>query len=191
MFAYIDGPYPYSTVVLYAFLFGIGAGLYYECFRILRHAGSILFPLKGRLWRIVSLVVVFLEDILFFLTLSAFGVLFLYACNRGQLRVSILTAMALGFIGYLLTVGKWILSLHQRILSVLYRVLCFLYRHTLRHLICFVTFLYQKSIGRLTKIVKIKICVYQRKILLRLHARQFSRLLEKAKTGFEGMGDHI
>lgn len=191
MFAYIDGPYPYYTVLFYALLFGLGAGLFYECFRILRCAVNILLPAKRKTFRVIHLVAVFFEDLLFFLVLSAFGILFLYGCNRGQLRISILLAMGVGFAVYLLTLGKWVFRLHSLILYTAHRVLVFLYRHTLYYVLIFLRFLYKRTVGKLLKKIKIILNHYYRKILLRRHARQFSRLLDSAKNGFEGMGDHI
>lgn len=191
MFAYIDGPYPYRTVILYAFAFGFGAGLFYECFRILRHAVTILFPVQKRLMRILHLGLVFLEDVLFFVTVSALGVLFLYACNRGQLRVSIVLSMGLGFAAYLLGPGKWIFRLHGVILRAVYTILSFVYRHTLRSLFRLLRALYERSLGRLLARAVAYLHYQYRKLYLRRHKRKFSRFLSKGENGFWKMGEHI
>ena len=191
MFAYINGPYPYRTVLLFALLFGICAGLFYECFRILRTAGSILFPITGKLFAILCHVLVGMLDLLFFGSLGIAGVLFLYVCNRGQLRLSILLMMALGFAAYLLILGKWILRLHRAILRAVYGILRFVYRHTLYHLFRLLRFLYAKSIGKLFDKITALCEKSLQKMLLRHRLRRLDRLMDAAENGFAGMEDHI
>ena len=148
MFAYTEAPYTYPAVLLLAFLYGVGAGLLYEIFRILRSMTDILFPIRSKVLSILHVIVVFWQDLLYFGILSATGVLFLYVFNRGQLRISLILMMALGLCLYLVTIGKWIYGLHRFILSVTYRLLRFLYMHSLYYLFVFLGYLYRKTIGK-------------------------------------------
>ncbi len=191
MFAYIDGPYPYYTVVFFAFLFGVGAGLLYECFRILRCAGGILFPIKGRGSEVLRIAAVCLQDLTYFLLLTVAAVLFLFAFNRGQLRLSLLLSMFLGFVLYLATIGKLILRLHRAILRVIYRVLRFVYFHTLYYLFVFLCYLYRKTLARLfTYFTGLCESIIQK--IRRKHRKSLlENLILQARGGFEGESDHI
>ena len=163
MFSYVAGPYPYYTVLLYAFLLGVLAGLLYECFRILRSALKYLLCEQKPFGRYLHILLVFLQDTLYFLILTVATVLFLYICNRGQLRLSILFCMLLGFVCYMKTVGKLIFKLHTAILSWSAKILHFVYRHTIRYVLLFLRYLYRQSVGRLLLYLKKRIeCILQK-----------------------------
>lgn len=83
-----------AMLFLYAAVFGIGLGMYYDCFRILR----ILVK-----WNAVWVLI---QDLVFFLS-SAFGFfLFLFFWNNGEIRIYVCLASALGMTVYFLTLGR-------------------------------------------------------------------------------------
>jgi len=173
VFAYVDGPYPYPMVLLLSFLFGIGMGLFYECFRVLRTALGRLENAPYRIIRMVYCALVFAQDLIFFLAMAVCGVLFLYVCNRGQLRLSILLMIASGFCLYLLTLGRLVFRLHSALIGFLYRILRFVYRYTFGVLFRALYFLWQKSFGKwLWKLGKI----LQEYLLMRKKRRAYRRL---------------
>ena len=148
MFSYVEGPYPYYIVLWYGLWFGVFAGLLYECFRILRCAQRQMLKGSGRFLEFLNILLVFFQDILYFLLLSVAAVLFIYVCNRGQLRISILVCMALGFVFYIKTVGRLIFTLHMRLLSLIAFAFRLVFRYTLRYLFLFFIWVYRSSIGK-------------------------------------------
>lgn len=56
---------------------------------------------------IISAIVLFIQDLLFCLLFALAASLLLYQTNDGQLRLSAIVVMLLGFILYLVTVGRW------------------------------------------------------------------------------------
>jgi len=55
----------------------------------------------------ISAIVLFIQDLLFCLLFALAASLLLYQTNDGQLRLSAIVVMLLGFILYLVTVGRW------------------------------------------------------------------------------------
>ena len=82
-----------------AILFGTALGLYYGLFRLIR----LLFPHPG--WLVA------LEDLLFFLPATAAHVLFHFMYGEGETRWFSVLGVALGFLAYLASVGKWLQKL--------------------------------------------------------------------------------
>ena len=128
---------------------------------------------------------------MYFLLLSVVAVLFLFAVNRGQLRLSMVVAMGVGFALYYVTLGRLFFALYATVLRICFRVLGFVYCHTLRHLWVLLAYLYQISLGK--AVVYLKNCWIR--VLLRILVKRsrikLERLLNLAQNGFENMDDQI
>ena len=191
MFAYIDGPFPYHTVLLLSVVFGFLGGLLYECFRILRTAVATVSLPKRKAYAWIHKLIVFGEDLLFFLILGVAAVLFLFVFNRGQLRLSMPISMLLGFGLYCCTLGKLLFSLHSALLRFVCRVLSLLYFYTLRYLFMFLAYLVRITFGRLYRRAAAFLRrLYVRYLLNRANAK-LSQLYSAAEKGFTDFSDHI
>ena len=191
MFSYVEGPYPYAEVLLYAFFFGVLAGLWYECFRIVRSALKSVFHVQKPPWRYLYIFFVFLQDILYFLILTVAAVLFLYVCNRGQLRISILLCMTFGFGCYMKTVGKLIFRLHTVLLRLIVKTLRSVYRYTLRYILLFLRYLYKRSVGKLIVYLKKHIQSMLKKYARLLAMRQLEKLIKESSTELKEGKDYV
>ena len=191
MFAYTEGPFPYHLVLLFSLLFGVLGGLFYECFRMMRTAlQTVDFP-KRTAFDVLGVILLFLQDLLFFWMLSVAAVLFLFVFNRGQLRLSMLLSMLFGFWFYYCTLGKLLCSLHEAVLGFLARTWKWVYNHTLRYLIVLLKYLVRISLGKVYLILK-NAC---KRLWLRYRiyraGKKLSLLIQSAQNGFENFSDHV
>ena len=95
-------------------LLGVGLGLVYEVFRLLRLA---FFSQK---------TVVFVQDVLFSLTALVSTFVFVVAVNEGQLRFFLLIGELCGFMVYYFTLGTLIFHLSSLIIGTVRKMLSFL-----------------------------------------------------------------
>ena len=95
-------------------LLGVGLGLVYEVFRLLRLA---FFSQK---------TVVFVQDVLFSLTALVSTFVFVVAVNEGQLRFFLLIGELCGFTVYYFTLGALIFHLSSLIIGTVRKMLSFL-----------------------------------------------------------------
>ena len=117
MFAYTEGPFSFWTILLFSLCFGVASGVLYEGMRFLRVAMEMILTCKSKSTFLVRFAIVFLLDLLFFICISVAAVLFLFVCNRGQLRLSILGMMAFGFYLYNVNIGRHVRRMHRRVLK--------------------------------------------------------------------------
>ena len=181
MFAYVDGPFSFGQVLLLSFGMGLLGGIWYECLRIVRTAVKTIYAPQNKVGRIFLCSLDFGLDMTFFLVLSVATVLFLFVCNRGQLRLSMLVSAGMGLYVYFVTLGRVILRLHTAILRLVYRLFCYVYRYTLGYLWGFVKWLYQGTLG-------IVVCRIQLWLKERFHdflCGRAKRRLERLVTVFE------
>lgn len=94
-----------TMVFLYSCLLGVGLGVCYDVFRILR----VAFPL--------GTVVTFVEDIIYFAIAAVATFTFLLYFTQGQLRVYVLLGELLGFIVYYFTIGFVVIKISKTIVS--------------------------------------------------------------------------
>ena len=93
------------SLFLLSCLMGAFMGLFYDVFRILR----IALP-HGK-------AAVFLEDILFCLIWSLSLVMLAAVCARGELRLFFAVGSLMGFIVYLLTLGRYICASAEKFIG--------------------------------------------------------------------------
>ncbi len=105
-----------TMVFLYACLLGVGLGVCYDVFRILR----VALPL--------GTVVTFIEDILYFAVTAIATFTFLLYFTQGQIRVYVLLGEVLGWVLYYVTVGSLVIKISKAIVGSIRFVLKWLYR---------------------------------------------------------------
>ena len=191
MFAYIEGPFPYHIVLLFSVLFGVLSGVCYECFRLLRYAIKLAVKPKRKAVEAACKILVFCQDVLYFLVLALFAILFLFVFNRGQLRLSMLLAMLVGFIAYYYTLGRLLFTLYRAILRVSYRICNTIYQYTLRYLFLLTAYLVRKTVGRLYLYVKAVLKRLWLRYLIYSMQMKLSQYEKLAEGGFENMSDDI
>lgn len=90
-------------VLLFSLLFGLGLGLFYDCFRVLR-----LFVRCGS-------VSVFFQDMIYFLISAVASFVFIFEVNDGTVRLFILLAFFVGGVIWRCTLGRLTLRLLGRV----------------------------------------------------------------------------
>lgn len=143
----------YSVNFLYSLLLGAFFGLIYDIFRIIRIAISGVGigtnkPASAKIDELSSHIIaksargrkakknrvgeklydilVFIQDVLFFLIAAMLLTVFLYCFNFGQLRLYIYIGVFAGFLAYYNTVGRLIAAVSGLILSVVKLLIIFL-----------------------------------------------------------------
>lgn len=111
---------------LMSLLAGVVCGAVYDIFRILR-----AFAFKNR-------VIVFVEDVLFCLFVTACFLVLFYNYSEGRLRFYAFTGVILGFSAYYFTVG----AITRRIVEAIRRLLLKIYRKSRRALSLFIHSIY-------------------------------------------------
>ena len=93
-----------TVLAAYSALIGILIGMIYDVFRILRAATPDI--IKGTR---AETVIVFFEDILFWLIASVVFIIFIYYANKGHTRLIMIADAALGFLAYYFTLGRLVM----------------------------------------------------------------------------------
>lgn len=126
----------YAPAQLFLFLqaifFGIGLGIFYDVFRILRIA------VKD------NSIIIFFEDLLFFISASIFTFLFIFSVNSGQLRWFIFLGLILGFVVYYFTLGKLVLKISQVIIKAVKTIFKFLFSLFIKPFVIIFRWFYKK-----------------------------------------------
>lgn len=117
---------------LLACLLGVGLGVLYDVFRIIRLA----------LWH--GKLIVAIQDILFWTAAAVCTFLFQLVNSDGQIRFYILLGELLGFTVYYFTVGILVFSASRLIIDLIKRILRFLYRILIRPFVKVFVFIFQK-----------------------------------------------
>ena len=97
-------------IVLYSFLIGFCLGGVYDLFRIARIARQITSSGEWRRQGRLDPVLLFLEDLFFWLIVSFCVILFLFHANEGKIRWFALVFSSCGFAAYLFTVGRLVMK---------------------------------------------------------------------------------
>ncbi len=100
-----------TWLFLWACLIGVGLGIVYDCFRVLR------IVLRHKF------VAVFIEDVLFTVFYALCLFIYMTECSRGQIRFFIIIGSLLGFIVYLLTVGSLVVTIFRSIVWLIRKTL--------------------------------------------------------------------
>ena len=100
-----------TQVFIYACLLGAGIGFVYDIFRVMRIAFNS------------NSVVIFLQDILFCLVVTAASAWYLLYENMGKIRMFIILGEVLGWIIYYFTIGDIVIKFSEKIINILKRIL--------------------------------------------------------------------
>ncbi len=152
--------------LLASLILGFCLGLYWELFRFLRQ----VIPHKS--------VAVALEDLVFFLGCAFAFWLISFAFGLGQIRWFSVCATALGFLLYLLTLGKWIFAATGRILRLIKRLFGFLKRRLLAPLWLLLVWLAAPLLSlfsRCRTVLKQALLTRRVRVLLRRASRGFQK----------------
>lgn len=111
---------------------GAFIGIIYDIFRAIR----ITVP-HGR-------IAVFIEDCLFFIILGVYLILFAILFSRGQIRMYMVLGSVLGFIIYILSVGRVVIGILLKIKHFIVKIASFIY----------------KPISKISKFIYSKLCIH-------------------------------
>ena len=109
-----------------SFVFGLGSGAFYDLFRIWRIARR---PSRRRAGRIDFMLCV-VEDLLYWLILSAAYCVFIFDAAGGRLRLISLAAAACGHLAWHFTLGRAVVFISGRIIAAVRAALRLLFRVT-------------------------------------------------------------
>ena len=157
-----------NILLFSAVTLGFFIGLYYEIFRFLRLALPHTSLLVG------------IEDLLFFLPVTLTFLFFCYAFSDGVIRWFSLIGTFLGFLLYLLTLGKLLLFFSDKILSLVRKILKGIYRHVLRPVF---NVFKNITIYFFTKLKKFAIMLRRKRSAGRLK-KEKKALIKRAEKGF-------
>ena len=101
---------------LYSLLLGMGLGLFYDVFRILR----IALPHRT--------IAVAIEDIFYWTSAAFLTFFFFFYTDGGRIRIYLLTGEAIGFLLYYFTLGAVIIGAAKRIIAALRWIFHWIYR---------------------------------------------------------------
>ena len=121
---------------LFFILAGLLIGLVFDSFRILRRSIK------------TTDFITYIEDVLLSIIICIITIISINIFNSGELRLYIFIGMVLGFIIYLLTISKIIISINISILSILLK--CF------KRIICIVFLPILLIINKIKKIKNVK-----------------------------------
>lgn len=159
-----------TALFFQSIVFGFFAGLVFEFFRFLRLA----LP--------QTTMTVFCQDLLFFLPVTLFFLLFTFAFSDGVVRWFSVAGAGGGFFLYLGTLGKILFFFADRILSLIRRILFFLFRKTLLPVVIFFKNIFHSLFTKMKKEVIIRKRRKQKKRIL----KEQKNLLRRAEFGFYG-----
>ncbi len=108
------------TFILYAVFIGFALGVVYDAFRIIRRA----FYIAGK--GIITHIVYFICDILFFAVAAVVSAIFIFHVNNGRIRGIALFGSLMGFVVYYNTVGRLVGAVSDLIIRTVYRILRFI-----------------------------------------------------------------
>ena len=108
------------TFILYSVFVGFALGTVYDIFRIIRRA----FYIAGK--GVVTDIIYFICDILFFVIAAAVSAIFIFHVNNGRIRGIALFGSFAGFTLYYNTVGRLVCAVSDLIIRTVYRILKFI-----------------------------------------------------------------
>lgn len=127
-----------NILVAAAFVFGVVLGSIYSLFKVV----VFFFVTKDnnhKLRVIVYHIIQFFVDLSFWLICAASAVVLFSSYGKGQVRIIALIVMALGFVLWRQTMGKFTYKFSVFLKKVIYITAKFIYIHTVRHLFILVS----------------------------------------------------
>lgn len=117
---------------LKALALGACVGVFYDVFRILRIAVN------------THSLIIFFEDIIFFIVSAVSTFLFIFHVNSGQIRWFIFLGLILGFIVYYFTLGKLVIKISEVIIKIVKSVFKFLFGIFIKPFVIIFRWIYRK-----------------------------------------------
>lgn len=105
----------FALVFLNSFFVGFLVGFIYDLFRMRR----MLWCPKNKRIQKINNIIVFIEDVVFFLIISVVVCVFLFYINHGRARGLVIFIMLCGFFVYRKTIGRAVIYLYLRIIRLL------------------------------------------------------------------------
>lgn len=115
-----------------AIILGAGIGVFYDFFRILRIAVK------------THSVIIFLEDLIFFICAAIATFFFIFQTNTGQIRWFIFFGLIVGFVLYYLTIGKLVIKVSEFIINFIKSVFKILFKIFIKPFIIIFRWFYKK-----------------------------------------------
>jgi hypothetical protein len=182
-----------------ALLLGVLFGVIYDVFRIARVSRMPYLMPKGKLYELIKVpekkrrgkalpkllgasdaLLTFAEDIVFWLTVSAGEILFIYHVNGGAVRVYFILCTFAGAAVYFFTAGKITMFFSVRIIFLL-RCLLYWIFYIIIYPVRLILRLFEKA-ARLTFIPLFK--AVKKRRLVSYSKKRVSRILMQSKKGF-------
>lgn len=180
---------------------GVLLGIIYDIFRILRISRSgnikidnkklqklmppriLRFKKPSRFLRSANNVLIFTEDILFWLIAFIVDILFIYKINNGEIRVEFIIFFLLGFWAYHISAGKLIIHISKYII--------FLFRCLISGIVYIIIYPLKKICGYIFKVLRLfykNTFVRLIESMIKAENRLYSEKTKKAllKASFEG-----
>lgn len=178
-------------MILYSAAIGAMLGVIYDVFRIIRIAVSLGEKQKpksngkrAKIREAVSFVVIFIEDVLFFIIAAIITILFIFMVNNGQVRLFAVTGEIFGFLLYYFTVGRIVLKLAERIIALIKYVFSLLYRYVVLPPIRLVRYIIFKIKSAVLWVIRYFRAVYIRRKLRAYTQKEMARFISLAETGY-------
>ena len=156
----------FAKVFLNSFFVGFVVGFLYDLFRMRR---MLCCPKNIRIQKINN-IIVFIEDVVFFIITSIVVCVFMFYINHGRARGLAIFIMLCGFIVYQKTVGKAVIYLYLRIILLFKFIFAKIYLIFLKPLLIILKLLCKITLYRFILIVYT--CFLK------------TRHIQKAKCGF-------
>ena len=167
------------TYILYAFTVGIGIGVIYDLFRIVRMAFTMPWVMSAKYKKTAYKsrfgvdMAVFICDVLFFVITAAISAIFIFYVNNGRIRGIALTGSLVGFILYYNTLGRLVTLISGGILRFFYASIAFFVTRLLWPTASFIS-------GCLRRVIYL-VCYLDRELYTLRDMRRQIKIVKKGK----------
>lgn len=145
-----------AEMLIYSFVLGVFWGGVYDVFRIRRLAFSFVNISDGKKKTIlykqrdfIERLVIFFEDILYWLICSVSMCIFIYYINSGRFRGVSLIGAFFGFFVYYKTIGKLVMLLSGYVIRLIKTFIRLLVRYTVYPIVKLLKFAFNVTLGKM------------------------------------------
>ncbi|MDF2566818.1 MAG: yabQ [Oscillospiraceae bacterium] len=164
-----------SLIFLYSCVLGIGLGIVYDIFRIIRLAIK------------TGPIIIFIQDTIYFMVAAFSTFTFLLFFTDGQIRVYVLIGEFLGWILYYFTMGKLVINASKFIIKIIKIIFKWIYKIFIRPFVIIFSYIYHKICELFVNISRIfKKVSQKRKFLLKKKAVLLYNLNNKRREKKKG-----
>lgn len=178
-------------MILYSAAIGALLGVIYDIFRIIRIAVQISErdnangnAKSAKMRETFSFIIIFIEDILFFIIAAIITILFIFMVNNGQVRLFAITGEILGFTVYYFTVGRVVKALAERIIALIRLFIRLIYKYIVLPPIRLVRYIFNKIINAVRKVLNYLRTKYIRRKLRTYTKNEMARFIKLAGSGY-------